>query len=521
MEDVGIVGAGPVGLTLACILQGSARTCAIYEKKTSTERVSKAFAIHARTLELFRQIGIDAEVVREGRAIRRMSLYSQKNKLGAIDFGNMEGEFPYFISIPQYRLEEILTARLRALGGEVLLGRAFTSLQESAGDAVTLVTVAQDGTSHERTHKYVVGTDGAHSAVRKHLGIAFEGDTYDSEFLVVDARVEWDGNGYEAHTFLSRQGYLMIMPFAGRKHRVVTDIPAGTYGAPPTLDQVHILLKEKGFGHIRLSEPEWISNTRYHRRLARQFRKGNVFLAGDACHIHSPIGGQGLNTGIQDAFNLGWKMAMALSGQAKPGLLDSYQHERRAIAAEVLQNTDAMTRRFATKNPIKVGMRDLLMPVMFASNKVQKKLVGNASGLSLHYAPPSDAGASASASTGLIRGGQRLPDLEVRVGGTPSFLHRNLPAQKYCLLHVDTHGLFAQRAYLNGLLDAYADRLALVELCGGDGPGTLTASPAQLARLTQSGDCVILVRPDGYLAQVSEAGQSLALDKVLANLFAA
>src|SRR5437868_3428012 len=143
----------------------------------------------------------------------------------------------------------------------------------------------------------------------------------------------------------------MVMPFPGLKHRIVTDIATGQFKTTPTLDEVHQLLRSKGFDNIQLSQPEWISATRYHKRLCDQFRVGNVFLAGDACHIHSPIGGQGLNTGLQDAFNLGWNLISVLSGEAPEKLLVTYKIERRAIAQQFLANTDTMTKRFADKNP--------------------------------------------------------------------------------------------------------------------------------------------------------------------------
>ncbi|WP_035052210.1 FAD-dependent oxidoreductase [Andreprevotia chitinilytica] len=526
MIEIGIVGAGPVGLTLACILQNLGHQTRVYEKQTTKAKVSKAFALHARTLELFRKIGVEEQIIQEGRAIRRMSLYSEKNKLGTIDFRNLEGEFPYFISIPQYRLEEILTARLEALGGQILYGHAFVSAEQAAESpqSVSITTTDADDITHQHEHVYLVGADGAHSAVRKYLGIPFSGDTYDSEFLVVDAKVEWEGNGYEAHTYLSSRGYLMIMPFAGRKHRIVLDIPSGYFKSEPTLDDVHALLVEKGFSDIRLSEPEWISNTRYHKRLADEFQQGNIFLAGDACHIHSPIGGQGLNTGIQDSFNLAWKMALVLDGKAGRNLLASYAHERRHVAQIVLDNTDALTKRFATKNPIKVMLRNLALPVLFSSPKVQKQLVGNASGIAIHYGDCSTVFKSGSEST--LNAGQRLPDLQIQVKNRTDYLHRVLPQKKYSLLYVDAKAGFPASRQLESLCENKPDTVELIYAAGANSNArdeigcALTMHDDSVIRLTQSGTGVILIRPDGYVSYAARDVDIKEIDGVLELLHA-
>lgn len=521
MIDVGIVGAGPVGLTLACLLRSQGRRVQIHEQETSKPKISKAFAIHARTLELLRRIGVDEAVLQEGRAIRRMSLYSEKQRLGTIDFRHLKSEFPFFISIPQYRLEAILTERFAALGGEILAGQRFIELEQDkmASDSVTVVT--EDGVGrHEQAYRYLVGCDGSHSAVRKHLGIAFKGDTYDSEFLVVDARIAWKGNRYEAHTFLSSRGYLMIMPFAGLKHRIVTDIPSGHFKAPPTLEEVHELLQSKGFDDIRLSEPDWISNTRYHKRLADRFRAGNVFLAGDACHIHSPVGGQGLNTGIQDAFNLGWKLALALSGRASERLLDSYDRERRPIARTVLANTDAMTRRFADKNPVKVTLRKLLLPILFSLPKLQKKLVENASGVAIHYGDYLDATPVVKAKA---LSGRRLPDVMVRVGDVRQRLHRLLPPHGFALLAI--HRVAAAQEEITVLEQLCGHRpsdLRLIALSalGAEPIGLLHLEADPLQALAPMGKSLILVRPDGYIAYAADDWRPHGIETVLANYFA-
>ncbi|WP_250458427.1 FAD-dependent monooxygenase [Microbulbifer litoralis] len=497
---IAIVGAGPVGLTLACLLRQQGIDVDVYEREIRKAKISKAFALHARTLELFRQIGISDAVVAQGRAIRRMNLYSGQQRLGTLDFRHLDNAFPYFVSLPQYQLEEILRGRLQELGGQVHWGEQLNLLAQD-DDGVTLSL----GSGLRSRHEYAIGCDGAHSRVRKLLQVGFGGDTYDSEFLVVDARLHWSGNNYEAHTFLSRRGYLMVMPFAGRRHRVVTDVQTGQFERPPTLDQVHDLLAHKGFTDVRLSEPDWISTTRYHRRLADRFRHGRIFLAGDACHIHSPIGGQGLNTGLQDAFNLGWKLAMVYRGWASADLLDSYETERRQVAEQVLASTDAMTRRFASNNPIKTGLSRLLMPLLFPSPRLQKKLSLNASGLAVHYrdcgpAWRRDAGRPALA-------GCRLPDLPLLdSAGDKLRLHQQLSASGYCLLHfTDGQPDTELQSALGSCVSSYPAVAASMEIAFDQERAPSPQGPtaryfAQRPRDWRgSAGLVALVRPDGYV----------------------
>jgi 2-polyprenyl-6-methoxyphenol hydroxylase-like FAD-dependent oxidoreductase len=523
MKDIGIVGAGPVGLTLACILQMNGQSFRIYEQEIQKQKISKAFAIHARTLELFRTIGVDEEILKEGRAIRKMNLYAEKNRLGTVDFSHLQSEFDYFVSIPQYRLEEILYDRLKLLGGNVDWGNTVVAIEKNSVTEEKIILGIENKTQKNTaaTHRYVVASDGAHSPVRKILGVKFSGDTYDSEFLVVDARIQWKGNNYEAHTFLSKHGYLMVMPFPGLKHRVVTDIPTGYFKQPPTLDNVHALLHSKGFNDIQLTQPDWISATRYHKRLSDKFRIGNVFLAGDACHIHSPIGGLGLNTGIQDAFNLGWKLSTVLSGEASPQLLDTYEIERREIAQQVLANTDAMTKRFADKNPIKLFVRKFIMPLAFSSPKVQKKLTSSASGIAVGYEQLKTVFPSKFA--GKLLPGQRLPDPLVHSQGTLKRLHRVLDTNKYSLLlFADNHVSTTTIATLPALLGGYMAPPVIFTLLTSESistnPKSLVIDNKARSELLKGNEGIVLVRADGYVAYTAEKIDRSELKQVLDSL---
>lgn len=524
MNDIAVVGAGPVGLTLACILAASGQQVSVYEREKSKPAFSKAFALHARTLELFRDLGIADELLSQGRAIRRMSIYSEAQRLGIVDFRHLDSEFPFFISIPQYQLENILRERLLALGGEISWNKKVVAIQQSPADGIDVgVTIEDEAGQYTHRHSYVIGCDGAHSSVRKLIDSKFSGDTYDSEFLVVDAHIRWAGNKYEAHTFLSAKGYLMVMPFPGLKHRIVTDLQAGQFPTPPTLEQVHELLAEKGFRDIRLYDAEWISNTRYHKRMAEKFRAGRVFLVGDACHIHSPVGGQGLNTGIQDAFNLGWKLAAVISGDAPARLLDTYEQERRVIAQQVLDNTDAMTKRFADKNPLKIALRKWLLPMVFSSPKVQRKLAMNASGVAIGN--PVSAATIPVAGNAILKAGQRLPDVKVNNGNYQQWLHRILPVNNYSVLLIAKENVPAQAIETATALSShYLAHPKIIQLGGNlvlmsNKQSNDQWQVGQLEKILNKDLAVLIVRPDKYIAYASESFDETELTKVFSQLF--
>jgi len=503
---IAIVGAGPVGLAAACLLRQQNVDIEVYECLSDKPRQSKAFALHSRTLELLEQIGVTDTIVARGRAIRRMNLYAEQQKLGTLDFKHLNNRFPYFISLPQYELEEILREKLLELGGSIRWGVTVTGVDQTASS----VSLNLDGEVCK--YEYVIGCDGSHSTIRKQLQVGFPGDTYGSEFLVVDSRLQWSGNKYEAHTFMSKRGYLMVMPFAGCHHRIVTDVQANQFSTTPNIQHVNELLHSKGFTDIELADPEWISTTRYHCRLADNFRFNRVFLAGDACHIHSPVGGQGLNTGLQDAFNLAWKLAMVTQGTATEKMLDTYGVERRHIAKQVLRNTDALTKKFSNTNQFKTMMRRLMTPLLFASPKVQQKVVLDASGLAVNYRSLPHALIDSLGEKNIV--GQRMPDLTLRTKNSSiSSLYQQLHRTKYELLLMTCEAVDNQ--VVNQLHDIAKSAQAVGQLhifikdekveLNATNSATNSATNREFifeqwpAFLSRKKNHILLLRPDGYI----------------------
>jgi 2-polyprenyl-6-methoxyphenol hydroxylase-like FAD-dependent oxidoreductase len=365
-----IVGAGPTGLTLACELARSGVSFRLIEAAPGPQPGSRGKGIQPRTLEVFDDLGIVDRVIAGGRMampVRSINPDGQVTLSGAETLVDRP-DIPYPASLitPEWRTEEALRLRLSELGGAVEFGTALGSFEQS--DEGVSAVIVKDGEAETINVRWLIGCDGGHSTVRKQAGIAFEGETREEVRMIV-ADVEADGLDRNAwHMWRHEEGLVSLCPLPSTG---VFQYQAGIApGQNPELSLANmqaILERRSGRTDIRLHEPEWSSLWRANIRLVDRYREGRVFLAGDAAHIHSPAGGQGMNTGIQDAYNLGWKLAAVAKG-ASPALLDSYEAERRPVAAGVLALSNARlkqaleqkgipTRRDANTMQLSVGYR--------------------------------------------------------------------------------------------------------------------------------------------------------------------
>ncbi|MCP2343007.1 FAD-dependent monooxygenase [Actinomadura rupiterrae] len=354
--DVLVAGAGPAGLALTATLRAKGVDAVLVDRLAEGQNTSRAAVVHAKTLEVLRELKVTDDLVSRGVIAPRFTVRERDRVLLTIDFDDLPTDFPYALMVPQNITEELLLARLEALGGSVLRPHELTSLRQDA-DGVT--GVLADG--HEIRAKYAVGADGMHSRVREELGIPFEGDTYAESFILADVRLDWDISHHEVMLYFSREGVTVVAPLPDGRHRIVATVAE----APehPTVEDVQALLDTRGPRRhpARVSDMLWSSRFRVHHRLAARYREGRVFLAGDAAHVHSPAGGQGMNTGIQDAVDLGHRLAAVLADGASPDSLDAYEATRRPIAEEVVSFTDRMTRVATVGNPALRGVRNTFL----------------------------------------------------------------------------------------------------------------------------------------------------------------
>ena len=330
-----VVGAGPVGLALGCELARRAVPVRILDKLSAPTAESRAAVVHARTLEAFSRTGVVEEIIAAGQRTTGLQMYADRVSLGKFALDTVDSPYPFSVTLPQDETERILTTRLSALGVPVERERELASFEQDASGVR-----AHLKSGEEIRSDWIVGTDGSHSTVRGALGLSLEGSFKGETFLLGDVEADHHLDRSTMHTFFTADaGPLMVFPMLGRRLRLIGQLDAP---APPTLEELQAIVDHRTSG-FRLESERWITLFEIHHAQVRSYRVGRGFLAGDAAHVHSPAGGQGMNTGIQDAFNLGWKLAQAVTEGPSSVLLDSYHAERHPVAAQVIKVTTATT----------------------------------------------------------------------------------------------------------------------------------------------------------------------------------
>jgi 2-polyprenyl-6-methoxyphenol hydroxylase-like FAD-dependent oxidoreductase len=344
-HDVVIVGAGPTGLTLAAELWRLGLRPLLLERETSRPVTSRAIAIHARTLEVLEDLGATQPLLSEGLRLLGFQMREHDRTLMRIHFDGLKTRYPFVLSCPQNRTEEILRARLEAFGGSVHTGCTVTGVTTGGpeGDSIEVRFTRTGGSTETVRAGWVVACDGQHSLVRQAAAIPYEGSDYEESFVLADVVLEWEETHPEGSMFLAEQGILLLAPLPGQHFRIIAVMDPAP--EQPSLEDLQRLLDERGSRQHRATvrSVTWSSRFRIHHYLAATLRKGRVLLAGDAAHVHSPAGGQGMNTGIQDAVSLAPALRETLrNGDDAP--LDAWANERRQIARSVVRMTDQLTR---------------------------------------------------------------------------------------------------------------------------------------------------------------------------------
>jgi 2-polyprenyl-6-methoxyphenol hydroxylase-like FAD-dependent oxidoreductase len=336
------VGAGPVGLLLACELARRGVAVRVVDKLPSPTDESRAILIHARSLEMLERVGVVEDVLSTGLRTTGAEIHLDGRKEARLPLDTVDSPYRFSVTLPQTDTERILAERLRSLGVEVKRGVDFVGFEQDDEGVEATLRLA-DGGDENVDCAYVVGTDGGRSAVRHACGTKLEGTFKGERFLLADVEAEYDLDRSAMHFFAPDEGLLLLFPMRGERTRVMAQLadqalPKGE----PTLSEAQEIVDRRAPG-IRLLPAHWLTVFEIHHAQVPSYRYGRVFLAGDAAHVHSPFGGQGMNTGMQDAFNLGWKLAIAVHGEAASGLLDSYHAERHPVAAGVIKQTTRLT----------------------------------------------------------------------------------------------------------------------------------------------------------------------------------
>lgn len=358
-----IAGAGPVGLTLANELSRHGVPIRIVDKAPHRTDKSKALVLWSRTLELFDDAGYVGPFLAAGMRGSGAQISTGKEIVARVSLDSIDSRYPFALMIPQSETERVLEEQLAARGVTVDREVELAGFAEKS-DKVEATIKKADGSTETVTADWLIGCDGAHSAVRHGLGFSFEGSTLQSEWSLADGQLRGLEPKDRIHIFWHRDGILAFFPMGGERWRVIADLGEakdGNHFADPTLEEMQTLIAHRGSSGITLSDPRWLAAFRINERKVKDYRRGRIFLAGDAAHIHSPAGGQGMNTGMQDAFNLAWKLKMVIAGAARPSLLDSYSIERSAVGDMVLRNAGRLTEAAILRNPIAQGLRNAVV----------------------------------------------------------------------------------------------------------------------------------------------------------------
>lgn len=378
--DVLIVGAGPTGLATATTLARLGVDHLLVDRLESGQNTSRAAVLHAHTLDVLSSLdGVTDRLLSEGLRLSRFSLRDRDRILTRLRFDRLPTRHSALLMLPQDRTEAILADALAAAGGRVHRSLAVEALRE-VGDGVDVSLSGAAGTGTVRA-RFVVGADGMHSLVRQHTGIGFSGSTYEESFVLADVDMEWPHGREEVMLFFSPAGLVVVAPLPGGRFRIVATLDE----APdhPGVADVQALVDERGpqSGASVVERVHWSSRFRLHHRVADAYRRGPFFLVGDAAHVHSPAGGQGMNTGLVDACVLGRLLGETLAGRRPESDLDLYEKLRRPAAQEVLALADRLTRMAITKGRVRRLLRNALLGTIGRLPLARARLVGNLSGL--------------------------------------------------------------------------------------------------------------------------------------------
>lgn len=374
-----IVGAGPTGMALAIGLQQAGVDHVIIDKLPQGLNTSRAGVIHVHTLDVLERIGVSAELIRRGLKVRDFTIRDRDRALLSASFRDLPSQYQYLLMLPQNETEEVLGTRLRQLGGTIHRGVVATRLEQRPEECVaTLETADGIRTVHAR---YVVGGDGLHSMVREAAGIGFDGGSYAQSFVLADVQMDWAFATNEVSMFFSPAGLVVVAPLPQGTYRVVATVEDA---APaPSLAFVQRLIDQRGPASrpSRITKLEWSSTFRLHHRLADSYRAGRLLLMGDAAHVHSPAGGQGMNTGLVDAVVLSEILGQVVKGEAPESALDTYETLRRPAAAKVLKLTGFLTDMALMKGGWKRSLRNAALALLNGFSPARHRLQMSLSGL--------------------------------------------------------------------------------------------------------------------------------------------
>ena len=497
--DVLIAGAGPTGLVLALWLTRLGVRVRIVDKTAEPGTTSRALAVQARTLELYSQIGLSAAVVERGRKTIAANLWVAGKRVAHAVLGEMGAglsPFPFALIFPQDEHERLLVERLSEAGVQVERRTELIKFEDAEGRVLAQLK-RPDGSQETCEAAYIAGCDGAHSNVRETLQIGFPGGIYNHLFYVADVEASGATMNGELHIALDRTDFLVVFPLKGEgRARLIGTVRQEAEQQHEELSWNDVSRRVLEWISIDVKRVNWFSTYRVHHRVAGRFRQGLAFLLGDAAHIHSPVGGQGMNTGIGDAVNLAWKLAAVLHGRADASLLDSYEPERIAFARRLVATTDraftGVTSSGAIARLIRLHIVPLLIAPIYSLKAARRLMFRTVSQTVVNYR-----GSSLSEGhTGKIHGGDRLPWVKSEAKGVDNF---------------------TPLTSMDWQVHVYGDAASEIQTVCEQHKLPLHIFPwgPEVSRTGLRRNAVYLVRPDGYVGLADPVGSAAAVSSYL------
>ncbi len=379
-----IVGAGPTGLMLACELARHGISFRIIDKNTEPTVSSNATWIQTRTIELFDQIGIADRFIKKGNLCHAINIYVNGKSLIKIPLNYIDSNYPFILMLPQSETERLLIQRLGELNNKVERSTELIEIKQN-DDTVTAIIQHASGQTETISSDWLVACDGANSTVRSKCHIDFEGEDLPEQFIVADAQIESFMSKDEVHVFFDQGTLFSAFPLGSNTYRITANLHLTHQRKMYTEREVIEMAQERAYGAYYVKSVSWISPFWIRSKVVRQMRHGSILLAGDAVHVHSPAGGQGMNTGIQDAYNLAWKLALVIKGKAKSLLLDSYFDERYPIVKEIVNQTDHYTKMALYDRAFLKKLLRFEMKMKKDQGQFSKKLMEQLTQLNIQY----------------------------------------------------------------------------------------------------------------------------------------
>ncbi len=494
--DVLIVGAGPTGLMLANQLARRGIRPLIVDRHDGPSLQTRALGVQARTLEIYAHLGIVGQALELGKRATGANIWTRGRRAARLplgDIGRGMSPYPFLLILGQDDNERLLGEALRAQGTTVAWNTELMGVTQQT-DRVVATLRQPDGTTREVTAAWVAGCDGARSAVRELSGIPFHGAPYEHVFFVADTQMTGPMVPDELNVYVWSGGFHLFFPMRGTDHwRLVGIVPPALRGRDDlTLDALIPPIREEAGAGVALKACSWFSTYRIHHRRAERFRDRRCFLLGDAAHIHSPVGAQGMNTGLQDAYNLGWKLARVIAGQAPVALLDSYAIERIPVAERLLSTTDRGFSLIVSDSTLAKWLRTRIVPKVFAMamrlDRVRRFAFLTISQIGIAYRESPLSETQPGLPGGAPRAGDRFPwvQLELSAGGPAEDLFGRIDDTRFTLI-------VAGQAAPADVGASLGDQLRTIEI-----PET-AANTRELERVGIPRPAYYLLRPDGYV----------------------